>query len=351
MKKIDDKDKEMHHIHDKSYKDLYSKKEIALDLFKNMIKEDWAKEITVENLSLVNKSFVTSDYEETECDIVYQAKIKDTEIFFYILLEFQSTIDYRMPLRLLFYMCEILRDYSKNANHKKYDKNLKIPAIIPIVLYNGQEVWQVPREFRKIIYNEKMFKNSLLNFQYDLIDINNGFTEEELIKSKNVSAAIFLLDQKIDAIQFLQRIKAIAIFFDALSEVEMRAIKHWIKNTIDNQLAESAIKILESKREDVEVMVANNMFILTEFREKAEKEGLQMGLKQGLEQGVKQGIEQGVKQGIKQGIEQGIEKNKIENAKNLFDVLDDETISKKIKIDLDKVKKLRKEWEMEQGNK
>lgn len=310
MKKIDDKNKEMHHIHDKSYKDLYSKKEIALDLFKNMIKEDWAKEITV---------------------------------------------DYRMPLRLLFYMCEILRDYSKNANHKKYDKNLKIPAIIPIVLYNGQEVWQVPREFRKIIYNEKMFKNSLLNFQYDLIDINNGFTEEELIKSKNVSAAIFLLDQKIDAIQFLQRIKAIAIFFDALSEVEMRAIKHWIKNTIDNQLAESAIKILESKREDVEVMVANNMFILTEFREKAEKEGLQMGLKQGLEQGVKQGIEQGieqgVKQGIKQGIEQGIEKNKIENAKNLFDVLDDETISKKIKIDLDKVKKLRKEWEMEQGNK
>lgn len=82
-------------------------------------------------------------------------------------------------------------------------------------------------------------------------------------------------------------------------------------------------------------MVANNMFILTEFREKAEKEGLQMGLKQGLEQ----------------GIEQGIEKNKIENAKNLFDVLDDETISKKIKIDLDKVKKLRKEWEMEQSNK
>lgn len=330
MKKIDDKNKEMHHIHDKSYKDLYSKKEIALDLFKNMIKEDWAKEITVENLSLVNKSFVTSDYEETECDIVYQAKIKDTEIFFYILLEFQSTVDYRMPLRLLFYMCEILRDYSKNANHKKYDKNLKIPAIIPIVLYNGQEVWQVPREFRKIIYNEKMFKNSLLNFQYDLIDINNGFTEEELIKSKNVSAAIFLLDQKIDAIQFLQRIKAIAIFFDALSEVEMRAIKHWIKNTIDNQLAESAIKILESKREDVEVMVANNMFILTEFREKAEKEGLQKGL------------EQGVEQGIEQGLQQGDLNRKIKSAKNLLPILDDKTIASTMELDIEVVKNLEK---------
>lgn len=81
-------------------------------------------------------------------------------------------------------------------------------------------------------------------------------------------------------------------------------------------------------------MVANNMFILTEFREKAEKEGLQKGLKQGLEQ----------------GFEKGIEQNKIENAKNLFDVLDDETISKRIKIDLDKVKKLREEWEREQSD-
>ena len=34
MKKTYNKNKEMHHIHDKSYKDLYSKKEIALDLFK-----------------------------------------------------------------------------------------------------------------------------------------------------------------------------------------------------------------------------------------------------------------------------------------------------------------------------
>ena len=132
--------KEIYHIHDKSYKDLYSKKEIALDLFRSQIKEPWTKEISLEDLTLVNKSFVTSDYEETECDIVYKAQINDTEVIFYILLEFQSTIDYRMPLRLLFYMCEILRDHSKNSNHKKSDKHLKIPAIIPIVLYNGKQV-------------------------------------------------------------------------------------------------------------------------------------------------------------------------------------------------------------------
>ncbi|MGL5150161.1 MAG: Rpn family recombination-promoting nuclease/putative transposase, partial [Clostridium sp.] len=71
---------------------------------------------------------------------------------------------------------------------------------------------------------------------------NNDYSKEDLISSKNVTSAIFLLDQKIDAIEFLQRIKAIALFFDALTDVEMKSIKNWIKNTTAPQLAESAIK-------------------------------------------------------------------------------------------------------------
>jgi len=64
--------KEIHNIHDKSYKDLYSKKEIAIDLFKNLLKEEWIKDIEPKDLTLINKSFVTNDYDDTECDIVYK---------------------------------------------------------------------------------------------------------------------------------------------------------------------------------------------------------------------------------------------------------------------------------------
>lgn len=31
------------------------------------------------------------------------------------------------------------------------------------MLYNGEEIWDVPREFRKIIYNEELFGTGLLN--------------------------------------------------------------------------------------------------------------------------------------------------------------------------------------------
>ena len=48
--------KDIYHIHDKSYKDLYSKKEIALDLLKNFVNKEFTKELRAEDLTLVNKS-------------------------------------------------------------------------------------------------------------------------------------------------------------------------------------------------------------------------------------------------------------------------------------------------------
>ena len=48
-------------------------------------------------------------------------------------------------------------------------------------------------------------------------------------------------------------------------------------------------------------------------------------------------------EGIKQGMEKGMEKGKIEIAKNLLDILDDETIALKTGLEIDEVKKLRKE--------
>ena len=76
-----------------------------------------------------------------------------------------------------------------------------------------------------------------------------------------------------DAIEFLERIKVIALYFNSLSDTEIKAIKKWIKNTVVNPLAESAIKILEADKREVELMVARNAFILDEMRENAKKEG------------------------------------------------------------------------------
>ena len=230
--------KDLNNIHDKSYKDLYSNKQVFIDLVKEMINAPWSKELSTEDLTLINKSYIASDYEEQESDIVYSANINDGEVIFYVLLEFQSTIDYRMPLRLFFYISEILREYAKNANHKKSDRNIKIPAVVPIVLYNGQHKWDVPTRFSDIVYNGQIFGHNIVDFNYDIFDVNHDYTKEELIETKSITSAIFLLDQKVSPVEFLNRIKAIVLFFDKLTPKEMQVLKHWIKNSVEEGLAE-----------------------------------------------------------------------------------------------------------------
>ena len=88
MKNESEHKRDIYHIHDKSYKDLYSKKEIAADLFKSMIDAKWTEYIKPENLTLVNKSYVTSDYEETEADIVYKTRLMIMKYFFIYFLNF-----------------------------------------------------------------------------------------------------------------------------------------------------------------------------------------------------------------------------------------------------------------------
>jgi len=266
--------KAINYIHDRSYKDLYSHKEVFLDLVREMLKEPWAEELKEDSLVLVDKEYILSDYEENESDIVYKANIDGKEVIFYILLEFQSTVDYRMPLRLFFYINEILREYIKNSekDDKKNKKGFNVPAVIPIVLYNATRKWNAPRYFKDIVNKSELFGENIVNFKYKLFDINHEYTKKELIKNNNITSAIFLLDQKVDPLEFLYRLQSVALEFNRLSDTQKMILKHWIRNTADETIAEDAVKILDTKKVGVKKMVANNAFMIEEMKEKVKKE-------------------------------------------------------------------------------
>ena len=245
-----------------------------LDLVKGMLKAPWSNNLDINNLVLIDKSYILSDYEENEADIVYRANIDGKEVILYTLLEFQSTVDYRMPLRLFFYINEILREHTKNLekNKKKNKIGFNVPAVIPIVLYNAIRKWNAPRYFKDIVNKSELFGENIINFKYELFDINHEYTKEDLIKNNNITSAIFLLDQKVEPLEFLDRLKAVALEFNKLTDTQKMILKHWVRNTVDETIAENAVEILEANKEGVEKMVANNVFMIKEMKEKVEKE-------------------------------------------------------------------------------
>ena len=174
-----------------------------------------------------------------------------------------------------------------------------------------------------MIYNEELFGDNILNFKYDIFDISNDkkFKKEKLLENKTITSIIFLLDQKLNPREFLERIKEIALFFNSLSDTERKAIKNWLKNTLSDDVAETAIEILESNREEVEKMVARNAFMIEEMKEEAKIEGKE------------------------EGFEKGKKEEKIKIAKNLLDILADKTIAAKTGLDIEVVLRLRRKEE------
>ncbi|GEA30014.1 Rpn family recombination-promoting nuclease/putative transposase [Clostridium diolis] len=243
----------------------------------------WGKDITEDNMELVNKSYILSDYEELESDIVYKANIEDKEVIFYILLEFQSYVDYSIPIRLFMYMSEIWREVLKNT--KKIDvksKGFKLPAIVPIVSYNGGYKWTVERKFKNVINKNELFGNNIIDFEYILIDINK-YEKDELMKLKNIASAVFLLDQKIDVEEFISRIKEIAINFNNLTKEQKMMIRHWLRTTLNddikNKLGERIEDILIAKKEEVEIMTSNISRTIKETFEQTREEASRLGIR------------------------------------------------------------------------
>ncbi|MDD2444261.1 MAG: Rpn family recombination-promoting nuclease/putative transposase, partial [Desulfotomaculaceae bacterium] len=199
-----------HHPHDKGYKQLLTNKKTFLELLHTFVQEGWVQEIAEDDLILVNKSYILQDFSEKEADIVYRLRFRSTEIIFYVLLELQSTVDRTMPFRLLQYMVEIWRDIYNNTPEKDRDqKDYRLPAIIPAVLYNGEGSWTASPSFREYQSGQERFPRYLLDFSYILFDVIR-YDEEDLYRAANVIASVFYLDRVIDPRELVKRIKVLA---------------------------------------------------------------------------------------------------------------------------------------------
>lgn len=77
----------------------------------------------------------------------------------------------------------------------------------------------------------------------------------------NIISAIFMLDQKVDFIEFINRLKDIALTFNELDEKEKMILRHWLRNVmsdyIKSKLKNDIENILIINKQEVETMTSN----------------------------------------------------------------------------------------------
>jgi len=207
--------KETDNPHDKGYKRIFSIKKHFLHFIKKYIALEWMMELEEKDLELIDKEFITDQFDTYESDLVYKVYTKEGVIYLFFLLELQSYNDFTMPFRLLIYMTAIWLDHFKNCNkNKRNQKDYKLPAIMPIVLHNGERNWTASCRFSQMINNAELFGKYVVDFEYALVSVNT-LTESKISNSNTLIDNIFLADKKrtrqdwTDGIvELIQRIRA-----------------------------------------------------------------------------------------------------------------------------------------------
>ncbi|UCE06280.1 MAG: Rpn family recombination-promoting nuclease/putative transposase, partial [bacterium] len=175
-------------IHDSGYRKLFSNKVIFRQLIETFVNEDWVKDLDFEDCETVDKSFISDHYKETESDIIYKLKLKDKEVYFFILIEFQSTVERFMALRVLNYVTNFYMDYIESNPKIKM-----LPAMFPILLYNGDADWTAPVKLGELIEDHERLGRFSISFEYFKI-AENEYKREDLLQIKNIVSTLFLAE-------------------------------------------------------------------------------------------------------------------------------------------------------------
>ena len=182
--------------HDKGYKRIFSIKKHFLHFIKKYIALEWMMELEEEDLELIDKEYITDQFDTYESDLVYKVHTKEGAVYLFFLLELQSYNDFTMSFRLLIYMTAIWLDHFKNCDkNKRSKKGYRLPAIMPIVLHNSERNWTASCKFSQMINNAQLFGKYVVDFEYALVSVNT-LTESKISSSNTLIDNIFLADRK-----------------------------------------------------------------------------------------------------------------------------------------------------------
>jgi len=258
--------------HDGSYKNIFSYPQMVQQLLEGFVHQDWIADVDFSSLEKTNSHYVSDDLRERCDDMVWKAHWKDTDVYIYLLLEFQSTHDYFMAVRIENYVSLLYQDLIKSKQVKKGDS---LPLVLPIVLHRGDELWDCPENIQDLIVKTStelaQYKPSM---QYLLIDAAS-YENNELEGVNNIVSTLFQLENSTEetAVDLINRLYDWVK--DDSNDLE-RALKLWVEFVLSRKLEGTQLQAARTLGEVATMLAKNRIPWTQKWEETGEKN---MGVK------------------------------------------------------------------------
>ena len=260
--------------HDSSYKFLFSNPELVRDLIMGFIPDEWLQSLDYSTLEKVPGSYISDDFKQREDDIVWKVKVGGDWVYLYLLMEFQSSVDKYMALRMMVYIGLLYQDLIKRG---EVLEDGRLPPILPIVLYNGSQKWTAATNISELIpVVPGLVSQFTPSLHYLLIDENN-YTDSELASLHNLVAAVFRLEHASSPSAVSELTNLLADWLSDRPDLR-RMFALWIRATLMRKQEYGIVMPQVDDLQEIRVMLADKV---EEWAKAYIAEGKQEGLQQG----------------------------------------------------------------------
>jgi predicted transposase/invertase (TIGR01784 family) len=247
------------------------------DLLRGFVHENWVARLDFGTLERVNGSFVSEDLKDRRNDVVWRVRWRggDDWFYLYLLLEFQSTPEPFMAVRLLVYVGLLLQELIRTQGLKATDR---LPPILPVVLYNGKRPWRAPRDLLSLFAAvPDSLRRRLPRLEYLLVD-ENRLTEEERKQAGNLVSVLARLETSLDSGEFSRSAQDLAVLLPRGEQNDLRRIfTAWTLQVLRRSHRGVTIPEVEDL-EEVPMLEER----IREWERKARREGRQEGTRKTL---------------------------------------------------------------------
>jgi hypothetical protein len=166
--------------HDALVRGIFGQPQYAADELRCVLPPDVLRELRLETLVLADGAFVDERLRASSTDLLFRARLASGGArFVFILFEHQSTLDERMPLRLLRYQTRIWE-----RHHAEHRDDTHVPPIVSLLLHHGRRPWPWKPRFSSVLALEApalaAFGTSILGFDF-LMDDLARVTERQIL--------------------------------------------------------------------------------------------------------------------------------------------------------------------------